>query len=1505
MPGSKSGRSAVRASGLAAIVGILLVGIVVYLMTNSERRLMHIDERNSADLATIVDNLQKWPVAADAIAMQNAFATEAAGTAYAKPDAKPTAVTVSLQHPSIGGYRIVYERASVACRKSASFEFEPTAPKFGFSGEVSKYQAESGAPFDDDKQLIPKLQNHLKSPLCYKMSLPLAQMINLNETAPGLKTLLIAEGEMPAKPNAVAENDTSASSSTTDLPATDRSRILQQIGVETLPITSLADLRDEGSVYSKALLAFVKAAPEPIRIAGTRAPIDTRLGDKVYRVYVRQLTLRGVSDSARSTESDKPAKHTLRSKSAMQSSFAEIGGNTTTHQTVVQTSTDDATGTKPAEITGARSYLVVGVVDRSTMLADGPKPPVNWIIVFTLAFALLLSLTPTLKLLLLGPVDAIQPIEVLAVAAGLVFATAIATTTVLLGAAVIEARQEADVRSATAANWMANDIAEEIESIINPTQCRKESIYLKCPRSDELTNKATVLEKQGTRRKKPDGYTISVLGMRNNARTGKVDGHLEMMEPINFDRPESAVVVDKDGYQYSRLVTRRDVGGGRANVVGREYFNRIIRREFIKSRNTGAFETPGTGHAYLRFPKQYFTLGRVMARPDGLMKSFLTFPIERLSKPGEAGASALNFPWVSKPLLAPVLPAGVEFQIVDLSDPDLLVIAHSVSNRPQIERARFAQSRVGVAVLTGLKAQAPGPCPAPEKANTPMHPVHFSARYDGSMRLFAALRIACTDWAVLTNVDRDALDEASAESVLWGLVDWTTLLPILPVLALFIRGVAASRHVVSASRPVGGKDEPGSRDHTTFPAATRLFDAVATFSRQVRFSALWPNPKFCEVYRSRHNSLLILIVIALLLMAGNWFYDFPMAGMIAVGLPLMTAALLFRLGSEQNPDDDLPPTRLTARVEHAYAHCVAAVLICFAVLPVVAMTIDARRSYHEHTSAERARAEAQDIETRAKQTLAVMRSYYPDIRQGSQLDDSPQSKMDTTDAIGDYRLASDQGGSTSPTFTGYLQGLLAPPDVGEVSSLPVRDNPPPPEPEDSRREEWSALFVLAIALSYLLYRAAKRAMVALFGFGVPLKAVDYPEIPPRLWHAFDHKTMIVAAPDSTRKALLAEPGLVTIDLFNTGLPVAPADKTLVINLELILKNDALRLQALNVLERLVALQDKHPHHSCIVVLTTLSPLERLLHGYDLDRADVVDEAERERHRQRRQNFSENREAVRWSRLFEAFDTYYSQERPTVRTVLDQGDRSDEQFKIMATVYRELDYLPLSVLETGLPQTRDAAEAVTNSWAQRFVGLLRRERACTAKQATSAGESDRASALKLKWAEQLSGGEVGKRDGHRLAGPAAGPRAVIDYFAALFIEHYQLAWSASNHRERLLLNHLAHGRFLNIERAYQLGPLVRRGLVVLDPQPRLLNRSFAQFIRHAESDKTLEAWRRTTPKGQWSSAQLPVMLAIALGVGILLVFATQSGESIASYIPVMIGAGPALLHSLGLLKKTSA
>jgi small-conductance mechanosensitive channel len=74
-------------------------------------------------------------------------------------------------------------------------------------------------------------------------------------------------------------------------------------------------------------------------------------------------------------------------------------------------------------------------------------------------------------------------------------------------------------------------------------------------------------------------------------------------------------------------------------------------------------------------------------------------------------------------------------------------------------------------------------------------------------------------------------------------------------------------------------------------------------------------------------------------------------------------------------------------------------------------------------------------------------------------------------------------------------------------------------------------------------------------------------------------------------------------------------------------------------------------------------------------------------------------------------------------------------------------------------------------------------------------------------------------------------------------------------------------------------------------------SFALFIRQAEKLDTVRSWRREQPQGAWEKIARPLGYLLPIAIVILAALALMAGESLANVLPIVLGAGPALLATI--------
>ena len=422
---------------------------------------------------------------------------------------------------------------------------------------------------------------------------------------------------------------------------------------------------------------------------------------------------------------------------------------------------------------------------------------------------------------------------------------------------------------------------------------------------------------------------------------------------------------------------------------------------------------------------------------------------------------------------------------------------------------------------------------------------------------------------------------------------------------------------------------------------------------------------------------------------------------------------------------------------------------------------------------------------------------------------------------------------------------------------------------------------------------------SLFGFGTPLEAVTYPtlsrsggklELPERV--------VILNGPLALQLELLGVQD--ALDLGQTEAQRAPAtggftfhrdriakgETVVAIGLEVALRDPVLCEAALVALEELSLVIDRKRRADGValgrlVVLTDLSPLDRILQAY---------EREQSAHSNEQPQISRQQQ-LRWSRLFEDFTTIIFRPTPKflwntrvearcrAQLMRGTGDArgAENAAEGIIQLVREAHYLPEAVLNS-LIDPRHVPSAAT--WAKLFVTTY-------PISMTQYG--------RLYWRPVWAWAQS--------VAPAT-HQAATDYLRGTLIEHYQHLWVASSRAERVILDNLARGRVVSIEAALALRSLIRRGLVVLDPEPRLINASFGAFVRQAERPEAMADWRKQQGKSSWDKAALPLAILLPGAILLLAGLALMAGESFTTVFPVILGVGPALLATFGGGRKQS-
>jgi hypothetical protein len=400
--------------------------------------------------------------------------------------------------------------------------------------------------------------------------------------------------------------------------------------------------------------------------------------------------------------------------------------------------------------------------------------------------------------------------------------------------------------------------------------------------------------------------------------------------------------------------------------------------------------------------------------------------------------------------------------------------------------------------------------------------------------------------------------------------------------------------------------------------------------------------------------------------------------------------------------------------------------------------------------------------------------------------------------------------------------------------------------------EISVILLIALLLGGLIYGVVHFGIRALTRFGLPPGAVIWPK--PEL--PLPDRSLLIAPQQAVRgwisdrdKALVVNIGEVLLrapdETFTSsdgsGRRLLPAwnalksePRLVVCGLELVLRDPKRRLVALDYLER-AATTVSRVGSAEQAALVVIAEMSPL--ERILDAFDLSNE----------------REDLRWPRLFQDFTTFTFE--PVDKVFEVQLKKLKSPHRVLA---RELRWLPESVIDAALGGHPSNIRLDPEECREHYSPKI------------------------IDWA---------------LAADPLTAAAAVNYARANLIEHYEHCWAASSLAERVILDALARGAFVNMRKAVALQSLVRRGLVVMDPAPRLMNRSFALYIRQAERPATLAKWRKEQPRSAWALARLPLMILLPVLVIGMAMAASESGQEVTALVSVLAAGLPTLLGAL--------
>jgi hypothetical protein len=1450
---------------LRLAIGILLVIGIAYgvtLLSESQQWMRGIHQRNFTLLNVATRNLEDWPREMESIAQaskKEAWKTEDSNKATTPND------IVLLRHPDLGQYKIEYQDgADCGIRKNGTRPLDP-APSPAAPAKAGAAANEQG-PTERIEYFTPgekagqgtlyvvagkHVGTNGQPTYCYDVAVPVDRLVEPGLAGSPISNFLIVGAD---------------------------GYIQHQSGGEKLPIDRLDALVPSGDItrsLGEWLLSGADKPPQksaPILPPALRDVATVEIAGVSYQTYVKPL---GTSDA----------------RQACPSLWRERG-------------LDD----KASNI--ADQCYAVALMPASKLRQAWLSPSPVPLSLFGMSLLSFLALLPLLRLLLIGGAESIRPHELFGVLVGIPAAAVFVTLLSLFMWKVIGLRAEARAELVFTTRELATDIQRDIGALMARAAKR--------PFKDSEEFKARYCS---------SGRGLQLYPLESiffvNSEGKAVDG----LNPIDC-KPKPMNIIDISERSYFRDMRLGKTQSRLAHVPGSE-------QRGGPSANCPLFNLPPAPRRNSTdtstADELVYTIGQVRAQTDGIDRTAIL-----VKCPDTARAAYVLLATELDTLVAPTLPAPQRFMVVDGSVPNMPVLFHSAQSHAGVENF-LEQATLSTPVAKQLEQIAidgshiddkrfaadgtPEPCLAGqvEIAETCLKQFHFTAGYGGDISFFSALRIPGTPWLVLSWVPRDEVDFIAARAAGDALIGWTAiaLLAILVLgVCMLIRGRGWRRywpHQKGDPAYVQIRNIFALVGLIAYPlllvrADWRLAEPVIAIEliaaavgwhwikeQLVSFQeALGESPLSAERFWNWRLALGApsLVLALLLLWRTDWY-------VIAYYL-LLVAVTFLASGIVEHPGDS--DEALKPQVERHFFQMLLAIIVCFAVIPAAAQWDDAFRLSRREADADRVIA-AEESLVAAKDRAQVVREALDPTGRTPRFVRAP--------IVGTTEIALKQKHDPQPDSFIYrmrhwaldlsIPAIAHCPDgvAGAQFFCAHREDGSRTRLYLSKRQMiggvdlfWSSFVALLLFASGAAFIGwlIHRALCALAGFRVPLGAIKDTAITlpqddtiPDAPKGLASRTLLIAPQQVMLDRLDDYPWVKMVDLADILLKASerdldsveriermletiepentdkPAAKPLLIvsGLELVLRDGKRRRGALQILE--AADRQLKKRVRGIIMVAEMSPLERILDAFDS--SDTRDAAA-----------LSSREELRWSRLFQTFRTISF--RPIDKFGDDEippaeGDDAAQQArkKRLTVLAKELRWLPAGIIDATIG--KDIAGEIKTSLA---VGEV-------AFPFTKQRLQEHYRHEIIAWAEGVD---------------PPSEEAAVDYMRSTLIEHYEQCWVASTRAERLVLDAIARGNFVNMTNAIALQSLVRRGLVVLDPSPRLMSRSFGLFIEQSERPDTLDSWRRLQPDSRWTQSRRFILLVAPVAVILLAMSAAETGEDLTALFSLLAAGAPTLM-----------
>lgn len=1405
---------------LVSVTALAIIGLLIGIIPIARTVIAGTDRRNQADLSIAAAGLEQWSASVATLARANFIKGQVVSLTPAERDyGEGWRYRTWLRHPALNEFKINYvvtnESGCTAIRAGIT-EREGSLPfvadyngvnayflKIVDSFPLAQIRAQDARPMRETadpgylRTIVSSALNiAVKKPVvCFAVGIPLDRLLVLDRAARAFSNLLIVDAQ---------------------------GRIAVQMGAERLPVRSLAGLVPETSVLARTLAVSVggksPAAPVAGKLADSLKPVEVEIGGRAYIAYVRPLV------PPSSFEACVPAA----AKAVMPVIALTVGPAATAASAataVLPSAKERDPETKPA----ASDCLVVALMPRATLWRQVLILPPMLRIALGVGAVAFIALLPSLRLILLGPGEAIGRGEAVGVALGIPAAASLATLALLFAADLGTHRADAERRAKVIATDAAERVGANLRDVTEMVErASAKATVASFPLVDTVKPPRNAKARAAHNRVPVHAHRKSRTPfVADPVPRENIEAFCERW-PNGLPKVDSVGLIDEDGQQAagSRAAACRHSLGGRVNVSARDYFQRLRVGQTSLIDGTTAGGTP-------------YVLAHVASLQDGIAKAIVGMRTKLGDDDKPRGALYAVGGAVLVDAVAPVLPPSFTLMIVDTRDRALPVLLDATPGRSGAERLA-AMVRNPEDVRQALRDLH---LPSGDQAG---RTTRFAAYYDGAERHFIAAPISGSRWVAVVSYSLSDIDGRAVNTAVAALRSWATF-SILFTVAWVVW--------------LAGRGRRG-------------------------WPRLWPAAAYQDRYRRLAVWLGIVGGVSAVVIVAIGMSAPAVAVMTGLGVRLAAALLLHvDLGRGVAVAEILGPA-----VQRDYKRMLIALILCISIVPMLGFWQEA----HDYAGQEYRRSALAEL-TEPDGALARNRLGFDRLRWTFGLDSEPSPGPWTTTPPGTYGVAWVLAKSIPVNADRTIFSAFFDEATGRDPEPLVDECTAPTLPDDNvivcgdgkdRRYgigfSTSGLFgsgllqlfgtlVAALACVGMLDWVLKRVLRGLAGFGIPLEAF----VPPTLfvgdlWGKNKPPDAVVL----NRKSLLVNAPYIILAMLRRGgvdlsvVNVATAKLARIrleegsvivfIGLELVLADRDRRLNALALLEHHAAtLARLGPQtRSRILVMSESAPLERILDAFERDSS--------------RSAVDGDRENLRWSRLFEDFATYnFRLPRITgsiaLQGIIDTAAAGNAlQQRTITAVSAEFRWLPQRVASSTIGEEIFLPDVIVDA---AIVPI----NDTTYQQAFEKPIVD--------WAKQRA---------------FPGKAAVRAHMRNQCIEYYQKLWSASTTAEHLVLHNMASSRFVNIGNAIAFASLVRRGIIVFDPEPRLMNASFAMFVRLAEKLDTIRYLQSQLPRSAWVMARLPIFAVLGTLIAGLVALVAISGEDVTAMLPVLAAGIPALI-----------